>query len=823
MPRAKSLPPKRQMYWWSEEIRALREACIAARRASSRHLRRRNRNPDLDGPLLMAYKAAKKTLRVAIAEAKAKAREELLATLTEDPWGRPYKTVRGKLRPWAPPITETLEPALLENVVATLFPAQEDHTPPAMRPHAMASIDPPDPVSEGELGAAMLRLKAKNVAPGPDGIPGKVWVLAEEALGERLRALFTACLEQGRFPAAWKRGRLVLLKKEGRPADSPSAYRPIGSVLGPLLWNIGYDWVLRGHQIGGVSVTCYADDTLVTARGVDFGEAGRRATAGVANIVRRIRQLGLKVALEKSEALCFHGPRRAPPPGSHLVVGGTRIEVGDTLKYLGLNLDGRWSFGAHFHKLAPKLLKTAGARALEYHGVPAYLQAVIADYLSDREVMCVTPRGVVRRQSSCGVPQGSVLGPLLWNIGYDWVLRGSLTTGVGVTCYADDTLVTASGVDFVEAARRATAGVATVVQRIRRLGLEVALDKSEALCFHGPRQAPPAGSHLSVGGTQIALGRTLKYLGLTLDPRWSFRAHFERLAPRLLRVAGALGTLMPNLGGPSSFSRRLYMGVVRSMALYGAPVWYDAMSDHNAMLMRRAQRHLAIREIRGYRTVSADASLALAGSMPWDLHALVLAALYQWRGDQRSQGQRPAPREVEAERARLEQSAVERWRDRLAVSRAGRRTCQALLPVLEEWMRRGHGRLSYRLTQVLTGHGCFGAYLAQIGRELTGRCHHCDGREEDTAQHTLESCPAWAREREDLIAVVGGDLSLAAVVARMAGSREAFAAVQTFCESVLLQKEEAERVREASADAPMIRRRRTGRWRGRYALLLPPP
>ncbi|KAL0809929.1 hypothetical protein ABMA28_010785 [Loxostege sticticalis] len=239
--------------------------------------------------------------------------------------------------------------------------------------------------------------------------------------------------------------------------------------------------------------------------------------------------------------------------------------------------------------------------------------------------------------------------------------------------------------------------------------------------------------------------------------------------------------------------------------------------------MRRAQRHLAIREIRGYRTVSADASLALAGSMPWDLHALVLAALYQWRGDQRSQGQRPAPREVEAERARLEQSAVERWRDRLAVSQAGRRTCQALLPVLEEWMRRGHGRLSYRLTQVLTGHGCFGAYLALIGRELTGRCHHCDGREEDTAQHTLESCPAWAREREDLIAVVGGDLSLAAVVARMAGSREAFAAVQTFCESVLLQKEEAERVREASADAPMIRRRRTGRWRGRYALLLPPP
>ncbi|KAA5586033.1 reverse transcriptase family protein, partial [Pseudomonas aeruginosa] len=36
-----------------------------------------------------------------------------------------------------------------------------------------------------------------------------------------------ACLESGRFPKQWKTGRLVLLRKEGRPADSPAGYRPI--------------------------------------------------------------------------------------------------------------------------------------------------------------------------------------------------------------------------------------------------------------------------------------------------------------------------------------------------------------------------------------------------------------------------------------------------------------------------------------------------------------------------------------------------------------------------------------------------------------------
>ncbi|KAL0853153.1 hypothetical protein ABMA27_012913 [Loxostege sticticalis] len=197
--------------------------------------------------------------------------------------------------------------------------------------------------------------------------------------------------------------------------------------------------------------------------------------------------------------------------------------------------------------------------------------------------------------------------------------------------------------------------------------------------------APP-GSHLVVGGTRIEVGDTLKYLGLNLDGRWSFGAHFHKLAPKLLKTAGALSRLMPNLGGPAASCRRLYLGVVRSMALYGAPVWYGALSGDNALVLRRAQRVLAVRVIRGYRTVSAEAALALAGSMPWDLDALVLAAMYKWRGDQRSQGQRPAPREVEAERLRIEEDAVARWRERLVDSTAGRRTTGAIAPTLSEWV-----------------------------------------------------------------------------------------------------------------------------------------
>jgi len=98
------------------------------------------------------------------------------------------------------------------------------------------------------------------------------------------------------------------------------------------------------------------------------------------------------------------------------------------------------------------------------------------------------------------------------------------------------------------------------------------------------------------------------------------------------------------------------------------------------------------------------------------------------------------------------------------------------------------------MTQVLTGHGCFGEYLCRIGKERTAECHHC-GHPHDSAQHTLESCSVWAAERADLTAAVGADLSLPTVIRAMVGSGEAWKAMSSFCSKVMLQKEDAERER----------------------------
>ncbi|KAG6438502.1 hypothetical protein O3G_MSEX000018 [Manduca sexta] len=85
----------------------------------------------------------------------------------------------------------------------------------------------------------------------------------------------------------------------------------------------------------------------------------------------------------------------------------------------------------------------------------------------------------------------------------------------------------------------------------------------------------------------------------------------------------------------------------------------------------------------------------------------------------------------------------------------------------------------------------------------TVNCHHCSGQ--DSANHTLSECPAWEEERQTLMGVIGGDLSLSAVVRKMLVGERSWNAVASFCESVMV-KEIAERERE-KAD-PTRRRRR---------------
>ncbi|XP_076302031.1 uncharacterized protein LOC143220225 [Lasioglossum baleicum] len=150
-------------------------------------------------------------------------------------------------------------------------------------------------------------------------------------------------------------------------------------------------------------------------------------------------------------------------------------------------------------------------------------------------------------------------------------------------------------------------GVATVVKAIERLGFRVSTEKTQAIWFlGGTKRVAPSGNvrrgSVYVGGKAVQVRDTMKYLGLLLDGRWTFEDHFGQLAPRLEQTCVALCLHLPNIGGADERVRRLYSGVIRSMALYDP--------------------RLTISVVMGYRTVSHEAVTALvAGLLPLDLLA----------------------------------------------------------------------------------------------------------------------------------------------------------------------------------------------------------
>ena len=97
-----------------------------------------------------------------------------------------------------------------------------------------------------------------------------------------------------------------------------------------------------------------------------------------------------------------------------------------------------------------------------------------------------------------------------------------------------------------------------------------------------------------------------------------------------------------------------------------------------------------------------------------------------------------------------------------------------------------------RLTQALSGYGCFGTYLAKRGHRPTSSCRLC-GEEENDAEHTLFTCPAHDDDRRRAKAEIGAALSKDNLILTMLASQEKWDQIATFIRRVIETKEEKER------------------------------
>ena len=109
-----------------------------------------------------------------------------------------------------------------------------------------------------------------------------------------------------------------------------------------------------------------------------------------------------------------------------------------------------------------------------------------------------------------------------------------------------------------------------------RLSLNVG--KTEFIVFKPPRKSLKNRITLKLNGTKLFESKKIKYLGLIVDDRLSWKFHINELTKKLGRVIGIIYRLK-KMNCPKSVLLCIYSALFQSQLSYGLTAWGSASKD----------------------------------------------------------------------------------------------------------------------------------------------------------------------------------------------------------------------------------------------------
>ena len=339
------------------------------------------------------------------------------------------------------------------------------------------------------------------------------------------------CLNEGVFPSMLKLSKVVPIYKKGK-TDSPSSYRPISLV--PVFSKI-IESIVKNQ------ICSYLEDFNILSPSQFGFRPGRSAIDAVVTLIQEI-------------LLVFESRGFA------------------TTIFCDLSK----AFDCVDHSI---LLKK-----LEHYGISGIGHKFFKSYLEERnQIVCVDGNRSDIGVMKCGVPQGSILGPLLFLL-----MINDLPTHVSAKTilYADDTTFFNANLDFnqLNKVTESTQSLATLWFRAN--GFLLNESKTQELLF-SLRDKPCTKNNDDI-----------KFLGIVVDSQLTWKPHIKYVSGKLSRVIYLLKNLKNHV--PISYVRTAYFAFFQSIISYGILLWGNSAYVNDILLLQKK----AVRIITGSSCVA---------------------------------------------------------------------------------------------------------------------------------------------------------------------------------------------------------------------------
>ena len=235
-------------------------------------------------------------------------------------------------------------------------------------------------------------------------------------------------------------------------------------------------------------------------------------------------------------------------------------------------------------------------RKLEHYGIRGICNDWFKSYLTGRQQYTeVHNTSSSLRNISCGVPQGSILGPILFLI---YINDIQFCSELNLLSYADDTTVYASGTNLADIETVMNTELTKLDDWFRSNKLALNVSKSKYSIF-SPSKMTHSNISINICNSVLEREHSTKFLGLNIDEQLTWKSHINKLKAKLSSSIYIINRIKNHL--PHKALKDIYYTLIHSHLIYGNTAWgASSQIEHLFKIQKKAIRLINRKTFRAH-------------------------------------------------------------------------------------------------------------------------------------------------------------------------------------------------------------------------------